>query len=183
VLETQEHFSVRGNDDLPSECGRACASLDQMRSISKTEKRNETIMSRWLSALLAWCFVFLLAIEHTATKSARHRSRAVHVVLMLATVIAFAISMQVIAADALTVGARVRVQLIGGDADWHAGQVRTIEDCRMVFLTKPTRDGYTALMLNGASRLQASKAMQWQDVSLRDLLQAEPPKCREVGAD
>ena len=140
-------------------------------------------MSRWLSALLAWCFVFLLAMNHTSSKPAQQRFRAVHVVLMLATLIAFAFSVQVIAGDELVTGAKVRVQLLVGDAEWHEGQVRVIEGCRMVFLAKPTRDGYTALMLNGASRLQASKTAQWLDVSVSDALKTEPPKCREMGSD
>jgi hypothetical protein len=140
-------------------------------------------MSRWLSALLAWCFVFLLAIEHTSSKPARQRWRAVHTLLMLATLIAFAFSMQVVAGDQLNIGTRVRVQLISDDGQWHEGQVRIIEDCRMVFLTKATSGGYTALMLNGASRLQVSKASQWHDTSLQEALQAEPAKCREMGSD
>jgi hypothetical protein len=138
-------------------------------------------MTRWLSALLAWCFVFLLAIDQTSAKHER-RSRTAFFVLMLATLVAIAFSVQAIAGSALPIGTHVRVQLIGEPA-WHEGQVRMIEDCRMVFLNKPTRDGYTSLMLNGASRLQISSAKQWQELSLQTLLNAEPPKCREMGSD
>ena len=144
-------------------------------------------MSRWLSALLAWCFVFLIVIDYTTAKPARKRSRAVYklqIVMLLITVIAFAFSTQSTAGEPLNDGlsGQVRVQLSGDDT-WYAGQVRVVEECRMVFLTKPTRDGYNALMFNGAQRLQANRAGQWHELSLAALLSVEPAKCREVGSD
>jgi hypothetical protein len=147
-------------------------------------------MTRWLSVLLAWCFVFLIAIDYTAIKPARQRSRkayALHIGMLFTILLAFAFSLRSFAGDLpakkplLETGSQVRVQLLG-DNTWHEGQVRPIEGCRMVFLIKPTRDGYTSAMLNGMQRLQVNRTSQWQELSLIELLKLEPARCREMGA-
>ena len=143
-------------------------------------------MSRWLTALLAWCFVFIVVTDRTSITPARSRSFAAHATrtaVLVAILVGLAYSTQSQAGDPLPTGAQVRVVITGIDGDWHTGEVRSIEGCRMVFLVKATRDGYTSVMINAVQRLQLLQHGSWQEVLVAGVLNSELPKCRELGAD
>jgi hypothetical protein len=95
-------------------------------------------------------------------------------------VVAFALHVAPLAAQALAKGAQVRVQVPDFGADWHDGAIGVSPNgCTMVYLRKKALGNYDSVALAGVARLQQQRDGSWSDVSVKPLLGKEPKPCRE----
>jgi len=99
-------------------------------------------------------------------------------------VVAIALHVAPLAAQALAKGAQVRVQVPDFGADWHDGAIGVSPNgCTMVYLRKKALGNYDSVALAGVVRLQKSRDSGWLDVPVKPLVAKEPKPCREGSND